>query len=72
MKKILFATSILPLLGVISCGKSYSCQCTDPTGTYEVFTTNARNKSTADERCDQYYNDNFTGTSKSTTTCKIK
>lgn len=72
MKKILLAASSLSLFGFFSCGKSYSCQCTDPTGTYEVFTTNAINKSTADERCDQYYNDNFTGASKSVTSCKVK
>lgn len=56
---------------IVSCKKNYSCKCTNPGGSYEVFST----KNTylkAKRMCDDYYKTNFAGVSFNETSCNIK
>ncbi|MEO6903195.1 MAG: hypothetical protein ABI315_08580 [Bacteroidia bacterium] len=68
MKKLIFAITILTF---VACKKEYTCQCTNPGGTKDVFTVKD-SKSNAKSKCDKYYQDNFANVPLNETICNIK
>lgn len=65
---ILFA---LIAVSLTSCKKQYSCECTNPGGSYTAFTVKDT-KQKAKQKCDDYYAQNFGTVVFNETSCKIK
>ena len=54
-----------------SCKKNYTCACTNPGGTQDVFTVKDT-KSNADTKCSDYYDTTYGNIPMNETSCAIK
>lgn len=68
MKKLIFAITVLTF---VACKKEYTCQCTNPGGTKDVFTVKDSKKD-AESKCTKYYEDNYAHIPLNETICSIK
>lgn len=64
---IILATTIT----LVSCKKNYTCACTNPGGTTDVFTVKDT-KSNATKSCNDYYTQNYSSIAWNETSCTIK
>lgn len=70
MKTTIFILA-LTLAFCTGCKKSYTCSCTNPGGTTDVFTQKS-NKSDAESKCTDYYNGTYGNVPMNETSCKIR
>ncbi len=54
-----------------SCKKEYVCECTNPGGTLTAFRTKDTKKR-AEQKCEDYYNQNYGSVVFNETSCKIR
>jgi hypothetical protein len=71
MKHFTVTCLAITSLCFISCGKNYTCVCTNPGGSENVFVTHS-SKSKADEKCKKYYNEHYAQIPWNETDCRIK
>ena len=68
IKALFLASSALLML---ACRKNYSCACTDPAGTTDVFTIKDSRKN-AEIQCKNYYTQHYDSIPLSERSCKLK
>ena len=71
MRKILFIFMIITLTNS-GCKKNYNCVCTDANGKTLAVTTIKDTKGKANEKCTDYYNQNYGNVTFNQITCQIK
>lgn len=71
MRNSFILSMILTSIFLSSCKKNYTCSCSNPGGTVNVFTVKDTQKN-AKKKCDDYYSLNFGNVSLSETSCTIK
>lgn len=62
---------LLSILVFSGCGKTYTCECTNPGGTTGAFTYKGTRQK-ADKKCKDYYNDSFGDIPMNETSCEIR
>jgi hypothetical protein len=71
LKRICLPASLIVLVAMSACKKEYACVCTNPGGSYTAFKEkNTQDK--AEQKCINYYNENFGSVPMSETNCAIK
>lgn len=63
--------SVLTAAVLSSCKKEYVCECTNPGGTLTAFRTKDTKKR-AEQKCEDYYNENYGSVVFNETSCKIR
>ena len=71
MKSILFIIISSTVMLLSGCKKDYTCACTNPGGTTNVFTVKDT-KSNATKKCSDYYTQYYGGVAWNETSCSIK
>ncbi len=66
-----FASPSPAMIAMSGCKKNYTCACTNPGGTTNVFTVKDT-KSNADKKCTDYFNQTYGSVPMSETSCAIK
>lgn len=73
MKTTSILCSFILMAGILlpACKKEYICECTSPAGTLTAFRAKDKKKN-AEQKCENYYNENYGGVAFNETSCKIR
>lgn len=69
MKKLIFISLVSTFLS--GCKKEYVCECTNPGGKFTAFSERTT-KEKADQKCKDYYDENYGKILMSETFCEVK